>query len=136
MSTLDDNRILSCGHRPSPHGPHTTGTAHFTMLVMGGKVEDREICWDCAYEQEKRKFADPETLRFGGYLAKQDGSVYFTTWTGKRLGKVTKFSTGRHNMAPEMWYVSVEAFDGSEWYGRGLGLGMSCGIRRRKGRKA
>lgn len=31
---------LDCGHKPSPHGEHTTGTAHTT----DGKV----ICWECA----------------------------------------------------------------------------------------
>jgi hypothetical protein len=113
-----DDRTLDCGHKPSPHSPHATGTAHF---------DGREICWDCANVEEKRHIAN--SAKCMGYLDLKSRRV--TTWTGHELGKVTGHTSHWHNMAGTLHYISVEMFDGSHWYGTSPGDGMYCRLRRR-----
>lgn len=120
MNTERDNRILDCGHKPSPHSDCTTGTAH--------TQDGREICWECSYQQELKAMSQSD--RYSGYIS-EDGKQ-ITTWPGQTLATITYLHTGNHNMAGKMTYFRAVAKDGSHWHGRGHGLGMLCHLRRSK----
>jgi hypothetical protein len=119
-------RVLSCGHHPSPHSEHTTGTAH--------TPDGREICWTCA-DQEQREALKDRTKAAGGYLASDGRTV--TTWTGGKLGTVTSATTVRlarwsafHGKT--MQAIRVRDVHGNMWHGR-TSPGMSVTLRPLKG---
>lgn len=123
-----DERILSCGHSPSPHGEHTTGTGRWD--------NGPEMCWECCYKRELEEMQ--KQSRYTAYLSLPPNVFGYatagevTTWTGHKLGTVTEAVKRPHNLAGKMWYFQVTAVDGSKWYGRGVGSGMICYLRRRK----
>lgn len=107
-----DNRTLSCGHKPSPHSEHTTGTAHTR--------DGREICWTCADREQVEAMRD-RSKPTGGYLSSDGRTV--TTWTGGYLGTVVRSTPVR--LARWSWChgktmqaIRVRDVHGAMWYGR------------------
>lgn len=117
MTTKDD-RILDCGHKPSPHSECTTGTAH--------TQDGREICWDCSNLREREAMANAQ--RYGAYLNGDGSEVH--TWPGGKLGTVTQSWERKNNMAGRLTHLRVTAFDGSRWWGTSPGRGMYCRLHR------
>lgn len=108
-STADDTRILDCGHVPSPHSEHTTGTAH--------TPDGKEICWDCANREEEAAMNDPRNKRFTVYV----GEGIVTTWTGYKLGTIT----ARHRttiFGRDGFAYTVKDNHGNWWHGRHAGF--------------
>jgi len=108
----NEQRILVCGHKPSEHGPHTTGTAH--------TQDGREICWTCADAEQVASLKDRKPT--GGYLS-SDGTT-ITTWTGGELARVTWSRSCK--LTRQSWthgkdYRTINARDvhGNYWTGRG-----------------
>lgn len=103
-------KLLDCGHEPSPHSEYTTGTAHTT--------DGREVCWDCAAILE---LADMNKFgRASLYLVKRDDGLHITNWTGKLDYKVTSSKTSRHNLGgtrTDVWFKS----GGQNWHGYQIG---------------
>lgn len=109
---MDDTRILDCGHHPSPHGPHTTGTAWTN--------DNKEICWACSVETIKAYMREhgQATLYFVRNF--KTGKYKVTDWTGLLSMDVRGHSTSRHNMARrryDYWFI----FEGEEWHGYTVG---------------
>ncbi len=109
---ITNERTLSCGHTPSPHSEHTTGTAH--------THDGREICWACADREQVEGLRD-RTKPAGGYLSSDGKTV--TTWTGGKLGTVTSSTT--IHLAKYSWIhgktmqaIRVRDIHGGMWYGR------------------
>lgn len=120
MST--NERILSCGHHPSPHDQHTTGTAHCP--------DGREICWACADAEQVAALKD-RSKPAGGYLS-QDGRT-LTTWTGGKLGDVVRSTPVRlarwsHWHGRTIQAIRVRDVHGAMWYGR-TSPGMCVSLR-------
>lgn len=120
-----DDRILSCGHKPSPHSEHTTGTTGTAHTPDG-----REICCQCADAEQVEALKD-RTKPVGAYLAGDGRTV--TTWTGGKLGTVTASSTVRlarwsafHGRT--MQAIRVRDVHGNMWHGR-TSPGMSVNLR-------
>ncbi len=112
--------MLSCGHNPSPHDPHTTGTAFLP--------DGREICWDCADALERERMLTESKI--GAYLS-GDGTA-ITTWSGGKLARVTGKVTRRVGFgrtSQVFWNATDD--NGARWYGRSQGFGM-CTMMRRK----
>lgn len=127
MSTIQINeRVvmskLTCGHDPSPHSEHTTGTAHLP--------DDREVCWDCADAWTRERMRTVDTL--GAYLS-GDGTA-ITTWSGGKLANVTYKTTHRVGFgrtSQVFWNATDDT--GRNWYGRSQGCGMFTVMHARKG---
>lgn len=104
---------LACGHAPSPHGEHTTGTAHMP--------DRREVCWECAdAHQRERMRTESEIV---AYL-NTDGSQV-TTWSGGTLGTVTRRVTRRVGFhGSTRHYLTVCDTDGRMWHGTSPGPDM------------
>ncbi len=124
---MDDTRILDetkglldCGHKPSPHGEHTTGTARTN--------DGREICWDCAHELEKAALLEHD--RFFAYLSSDGKNL--TDWPGKPIAAVTSLVKRRHNLAGWLYYLQAIDIHGQRWYGTSTGHGMYARIRKAK----
>jgi hypothetical protein len=119
-TTENDNRTLDCGHKPSPHSEHTTGTARF-----GGK----EICWECANKMELDTFLTAK--KYFCYLS-GDGRK-LATWPGGELAKVTGETKSRsgffRSSITRVWATDK---NGQHWYGQGPGRGMCVKVRRVK----
>ncbi len=112
---------LSCGHEPSPHDTHTTGTA-FTP-------KGREICWACADDAAR------DHMRRGrdtvGYMS-QDGKA-INTWSGGVLATVTSRNVRRVGFhSTERTYWKATDATGKHWYGSSAGFGMFTTMRRAK----
>ena len=112
----NDTRILHCGHTPSPHSSFSTGTAHTR--------DGREICWECALEEEKRDISKAQDWLC--YLVGEK----LTNWPGKELGVVTQRWTRRNNLAGTLTHIRATLFDGSRWWGTSPGDNMYCRIHR------
>jgi len=109
---------LSCGHKPSPHGEHTTGTAH--------TPDGREICWACADAEQREEL---KTARdFTGYLSEKT----LTTWTGGILANITRLWKVRNNMAGNLLRFRAIDVHGQEWYGTSPGIGMYARMHKAK----
>ena len=111
----------ACGHEPSPHAEHTTGTAH--------RPDGTEICWDCALAEERQAMRTVPAMF--AYLSGDGQSV--TTWTGGLLMRVTGAWTrpvgfGRR---PSRTYLRARDVHGAEWYGTSPGRGMYARMKRR-----
>lgn len=102
-----------CGHLVTPV-PGSIGTGDAIDPKTG-----RTMCYPCADEQMKERMRNGEPT--GVYVNEDERIV--TTWTGATLGKITSLTRGvkRHtrNGPYRMRMVTVTAFDGSTWYGRG-----------------
>ncbi len=110
--------ILDCGHEPSPHGEHTTGTAH--------TADKREICWACA-DLEQREALKTANV-YTAYLT--NGAL--TTWSGGHLATITYLHEGRHNIGGTLWRFRATDVHGGKWYGTSPGPGMYARMRKRK----
>lgn len=120
--------ILACGHEPSAHGPHTTGTC---KLPYG-----REVCVDCGnvWEAEQLKTAQ----HWSGYMkltwdspAGYSDRGQITNWVGHVIG--TCHDVGRYRGNFGGWIYTFRAtIGGAAWYGRGTGHGMICHLHRSK----
>lgn len=74
----------------------------------------------------------PKPDKYQAYVS-GDGKA-LTLWTGEPIARVTverKVSGGGFHYG-SLYYYRAVAPDGSEWYGRGLGRGMSINLRRAK----
>lgn len=114
---------LDCGHRPSPHGQHTTGTAHTT--------DGREICCQCADDEQRRELKTEQT--YMAYLSSD--KTRLTTWTGGELATITYLHQGRHNIGGSLYRFRATDVHGQDWYGTTPGPGMYARMRRTKSRK-
>jgi hypothetical protein len=109
---------LDCGHEPSPHGEHTTGTAH--------TQDGREICWDCANTEQRE---DLKTApRFMAYTSQDWKSV--TDWTGRLLGSIRWKTSARNAFCGTLYHLRVVDVHGQRWAATTLGPGMYCRMRR------
>jgi hypothetical protein len=118
-------RILDCGHEPSPHGPHTTGTAR--------TQEGTEICWDCALANERDALLTER--KFTAYLVRDAKSRewFVTTWPGGLLMDVTRIYKGRRATwrgYQPCYYFRARDVHGQDWVGQGEGEGVYCRLRR------
>ena len=120
----DDSRVLDCGHTPSPHGEHTTGTARTR--------DNREVCWDCAIREEQEAFRTAD--KYVAYLSSDLRKV--TTWTGGLLADVVGWRRVQHGFCGELYHFKAVAPDGSWWLGTSQGGGMCARLRRGKVRRA
>lgn len=115
----NDMKKLDCGHFPSPHGKHTTGTTHFN---------DQEVCWDCAYNIEKR-----DAIKHGkmlAYLSENRNEI--TNWTGKAFSTdVCILREMRDNFGGERTYLRFR-FNREVWSGFTMGRGMYLRAKRTK----
>lgn len=122
-----DNRILDCGHKPSEHGEHTTGTAHFTNKD-GTKTE---ICCACADERQRADLLTND--KYCAYVSSNGKEL--NTWTGGKLGTITAESqvrSWRNSSFGDLFAYSITDVHGQRWYGRGSGRGMLLTIRKCK----
>lgn len=113
-------KVLDCGHQPSPHGEHTTGTGH--------APNGREICWDCCNAEEKASMA--KAKHWMAYLS-GDGK-HITTWPGGILATVTDLWSVANNMAGSLLRIRAVDDTGVRWYGTSPGKGMYCRLHRAK----
>lgn len=126
--TLNDERILDCGHRPSTHGEHTTGTAHYG---------DKEICCDCAGEVDRKAMIESGRSRtLPLYLTSSTpGAGEVTNWPGSLRFKVIRSTHGSHNIGgkrTDVWFLGP---DGFVWHGVQIGnWNTICHARRTKQR--
>jgi subtilase family serine protease len=113
-------RTLDCGHEPSPHSEHTTGTAH--------TADGREVCWTCADSEHRESLKSDK--RTTGYLS-GDGSA-ITTWTGGVLMTVTRENQTRAGFGHGLTYLRATDTHGQQWYGSSPGRNMYASLRRSK----
>ena len=110
---MNTTPTLSCGHLPSPHGPHTTGTAHL--------ADGREVCWECADNMQREDLKERKPVC--AYVSIDGKRI--TTWSGGILMKVTHSATCKLTRVSfthdRRSYRSIHARDvhGALWYGRG-----------------
>lgn len=116
MKLWADERILDCGHTPSPHDNLTTGTAH--------TPDGKEICWSCADDSQRRDLlADDRVIL---YYDGRDRTL--VTWPGSRMMRVTSVHS-RARWTPTGGYYSLyylratDSWD-QEWYGTSPVPGM------------
>lgn len=104
-----DNRILDCGHKPSPHGPMTTG--------YGIASDGKRHCYACCAERERESMI--QTGKACLYLCKSDsGSWQITDWPGQMIFKpLYGVSTGRHNWAGKRYSTQFIGPDCFIWSG-------------------
>lgn len=112
---------LSCGHEPSPHSAHTTGTA---------KLPDgREVCWECAdtFQREAMR----TSVQVMAYLS-GDGTA-ITTWSGGKLADVVCKNTRRvgFHRSTRVYFNAVDTA-GKRWHGTSPGPGMYARLRASK----
>ena len=120
QAIANDERVLDCGHKPSPHSEHTTGTGHTT--------DGREVCWNCSNSLEAAEFSKAQ--HYCAYLS-DDGKT-ITTWPGGVLAQVAQLWSVHNNMAGEILRIRAVAADGSRWHGTSPGRGMYCRLHRSK----
>jgi len=114
-------RILDCGHTPSPHSEHTTGTAH--------TPEGHEICWECSNACEREHLRTVQV--YGAYLVKRDGRAVIETWPGGALATVTEYWTRRVGFSHDgRTYFRAVDVHGQRWHGTSPGFGMYAWMRR------
>lgn len=113
--------MLSCGHEPSPHNEHATGTAHMP--------DGSEVCWDCADASQRAQMTTGAP--FVGYLASDGQSI--TTWSGGKLARVTgnlpRKVGFRGVMSDRRHYLRAIDDTGKRWHGTSPGPGMYARMR-------
>lgn len=113
--------LLSCGHLSTPRG---FAAGYATRVKDGAK-----ICYDCADRMQREELLVEKEVF--GYLS-SDGKL-ITTWTGGELMKVTSEGSARTGFyGSRVTYVRAEGPDGSRWYGKNGGRGMSIRMKRAK----
>jgi hypothetical protein len=117
---------LACGHQPSPHSEHTTGTAH---------TPKGEVCWTCADAMQREDLRTSD--RFSAYLSlsADKTTLQLTTWSGGVLATVTaKWETSAGGFARRTTITRFRAVDshGGRWFGSSPGVGMYARMRRAK----
>ncbi len=124
--------LLSCGHEPSPHGAHTTGTAR--------RSDGSAICWTCADREQRDALKTAQTYTaYLTHLKTDDGYVkasILTTWTGGHLANVTRlWQTRIGGFLGRQTIYRFRATDvhGQQWYGTSPGPGMYARMHRAKG---
>lgn len=102
--------ILDCGHEPSAHSEHTTGTAH--------THDNKVICWDCAAMGDLgRMLKDGNSRRLPLYLHGDNVS----NWPGTLSFPVMGQRKGYHNIGrtrTDIWFVGPDAHI---WHGVSIG---------------
>jgi hypothetical protein len=124
--TLSDERILDCGHKPSQHSEHTTGTAH----TQDGK----EICWACVAELDRKSMIESGRSRtLPLYWRSETGMI--TNWPGTLRFKATYTKKSRHNFGSDRTDIWFNGPDGFVWHGVQIGgFNEICHARRTKQR--
>lgn len=119
-------KSLDCGHEPSPHGEHTTGTAHTS--------DGREVCWDCALREELESLKTRQ--QYTAYLSRDERNVpVLTNWPGSVLARVTnawEVSAGGFCRGQKIWRFRATDVHGNRWYGTSPGFGMYARMHRAK----
>ena len=110
---MNDTRILDCGHTPSAHSEHTTGTAHTR--------DEKEICWTCAALMEIGEMckAGKATLYWSKYASPVGWRV--SNWPGFLMFEHIRVTSGQHNIGrtrDDVWFVGP---DGYIWHGVQIG---------------
>lgn len=120
---------LDCGHEPSVHGEHTTGTARTR--------DGREICWECSHAGEVAAMSTADS--YTAYLVDKLGTpdisnprYVLTDWPGKVLARVTYLNKGRHNIGGSLYRFRAVDTKGAYWYGTSPGPGMYARMHRAK----
>jgi len=118
--------MLHCGHEPSQHGEHTTGTGIFTVDGI-----QREICWDCCAD-----IALGQMLKDGKsffYLTETDGKYKLTNWPGNLSFPLMSYREGSHNIGrtrTDVWFVGPDQY---VWHGVQIGeWNQVCRVKRTK----
>lgn len=137
MSNSNDDRILSCGHKPSPHSDFTTGTS---WLPPEGDLPKREVCWDCSLTWELLMMRKTGLAMLYLQETPELKLLRVVTWPGQlvslrvqRLGDASGAFRG-YSRKPNGFYIRFE-FDGYWWSGYTPGVGSYIRARRTK-RKA
>lgn len=137
-----DADILSCGHPPSDHGPHTTG--------YGVTEDGKRICWTCCADADRARMI--ETGRATLYLVSRIAPACETyTGIGARPGPTLKYKVAnwpdslsfpvtRIRVARrgggfgadrvDVWFTGP---DGKPWHGVNRGDNQIARCRRLKG---
>jgi len=121
---ITDETILDCGHKPSEHGPYTTG--------YGTDAKGKTRCYDCCADVERewmrehgnttlylapaKRKAEDEAKMVTGQSRDTSGEWKVTDWPGKLSIPVDRISKGRHNIAGvryDVWF----RFEGRRWHG-------------------
>ena len=111
-----DNTILDCGHKPSPHSSITNGYAT--------DGQGRKHCYECCakLDREHMQRSGRTTLYLsatspghGGY-----GDATITNWPGS-LSFAGRYHKGGHNIAGTRYDVWFTDGNGSRWYGVNYG---------------
>jgi hypothetical protein len=129
MTPSNDTRILYCGHTPSPHSEHTTGTAHTT--------DGKEICWDCcAIRDREAMIGTGHSRNLPLYLSKDDkGQWKVSNWPGALVFTPRAIRFGTHNIGRTRTDVWFNGPDGFVWHGVQIGQwNQICHARRTKQR--
>lgn len=109
---------LACGHEPSPHDAHTTGTA----VLPDGK----EICWSCSDAWVLNHMAAHDKIT--AYMSQDGQSV--TTWNGTKIARITRSTTHRIGFyRTERVYFRATDETGKKWHGQSAGPCMSVTMR-------
>lgn len=118
---------------------NTADCGHSNVDAFVRTYDGETLCYDCAAVREALEMSTSDS--YSGYLSMErtedDGLRYaFTTWPGYVLGKVIWYSAKYHRTPTggyyERWHVTVQANDGTLWYGQGSGPGMYVSIKRYK----
>lgn len=119
--------------------------ATFPRLAVGAsgpsgyaiRWNGERICYPCSDVSERAAFAVFDV--FIAYVSGDGKSI--TTWPGGFLARVTYMSRTSSGFGSlpgrrgSVYTISAIAPDGSEWYGRNAGPGMSIRLRRKKSRR-
>lgn len=123
---MDQTTCADCGATfPSP--PVGIGGPSGYAIRWNG---DR-ICYPCSDAYARAAFAVFDV--FVAYVSCNGESI--TTWPGGFLARITCMSRIRSGFGDAQYSVDAVAPDGSQWYGRNAGAGMSIRLRRKKSRR-
>jgi hypothetical protein len=118
--------LLERGHPKSPHSGCARG--------YGTDSEGRRHCCDCCQAQDLANIRRAEPI-FAYLSADGNGGIVVSNWPSMPLMKVAGLFP-LHNrwaqngcMSDDLRHIRAIDKDGPAWYGRGLGVGMSCRLR-------
>ncbi len=114
--------MLSCGHEPSAHGEHTTGTGHVTRDGV-----QLDICWSCCADLALgQMLKDGKSFFYfhGGKISNWPGSLEFIPFSIRK---------GKHNIGrtrTDVWFVGPDNY---VWHGTQIGdFNEVCRVKRTK----
>ena len=120
----EDQKILDCGHPPSPHEPFTTG--------YGIDENMKKHCYECCHKIDLESLKTED--KFFAYLSSDRKTM--TNWLGNELMTVENINhhTGQAFGKTEFQYLTVTATDvhGNKWHGRGTEPGAYVRMRKAK----